>query len=171
MSRLLLAVASVICWPVLAWAHLNPEVNTPYRLEVVLGFSEHRLLTDVFKDQVERELLASLESAFGELAEVKVLRDHPRLQAVRDKGLKQALDSWKDLSDVKTHFVLVDYVNGRYEVQSRQHDGLTGQASPVVRQELTPHRQLVARTSALQVDQDFGLVGTITDKSDQKKVR
>lgn len=171
MSRLPLALAFVIACPALARADLNPEVNTPYRLEVVLGFSEHRLLTDVFKNQVERELQASLESAFGDLAEVKVLRDHARLQEVREKGLKQALESWKDLSEVKTHFVLIDYVNGRYEVQSRQHDGLTGQASPVVRQELTPHRQLVARTAALQVDQDFGLVGTLTDKGDQKNVR
>src|SRR5438128_1552164 len=90
---------------------LDAQLNQPYRLQVVLSVAPHRLLTDIFKDQVERELRDSLQAACGELAAVEVVRQHPRLKEVQEKGLQQALDGWKDLSDVKTHFVLVDYVN------------------------------------------------------------
>src|SRR5262249_25375434 len=65
----------------------------------------------------------------------------------------------------------IDFVNGQYEVQARQYDGLTGQASPVVNRDRTPDRQFVARTAALLIGRDLGAVGTITDKGDEKKVK
>jgi hypothetical protein len=151
---------------------LDPEADKPYHLRVVLGIAEHRLLTPVFQEQVERELGASLQAAFGDLAVVEVTRKHPRLKEVLRDGLGPVLDAWQDVEPVKTHFVLIDYNNGAYEIQTRQHDGLTGQASPVVRHVELPDadRQLVARTAALLVSEDFGIVGTFTPKKGSETV-
>ncbi len=150
---------------------LDPEVSKPYTLQVVLSMSKHRLLTEVFRDQVERQLRDGLQAAAGDLVKVEVVRTHPRLKEVRTQGLDETLKNWKELTGIKTHFILIDYVDGQYQVQARQHDGLTGQASPVVRKERTSDRQFVARLATLLIDRDFGVVGTIKDASDPKNLK
>ena len=142
-------------------ADLDPEANAPYKLQIVLRLAEHRLLTPVFREQVRRELRDSLQAGFGNMAQVDVVDKHPLLKEVEEKGLQRVLDGWHKVEDAKTHFVLIDYIDGRYEVRARQFDGYTGMASPVVRQAHTADRQLVARNAALLIDQDFGLVGTV----------
>src|SRR5262249_11641688 len=101
---------------------------------------------------------------------VEVVSDHPKLRDVVQNGLQVALDGWKERNGVKTHFVLVRFTGFEYEIQARQHDGITGQASPftgqVVRVERTPDRDFVARTAALLVARDFGLVGTTDGPAD-----
>jgi len=157
-----------------AAAELNPELKTPYRVQVVLRIAKHRLLTDVFKERVERELHDGLQSALGELAEIQVVREHPLLKDVEEKGLQQALDAWQEVNEIKTHFVLIDYSEGKYVIRTRQHDGLTGQASPLVREERIADaagREFVARAAALLVSRDFGLVGTVTQKLSDDTVR
>ena len=144
----------------LARGALDPETDKPYRLQVVLRIAENRLLTPVFRDLVERQLRESLQAALGDLASVEVVRQHPLLKEVEAKGLQAALDGYSILSDAKIHFVLVDFVDGLYEIQARQHDGFTGLASPV-RRSSTADRQLVARLATLLIDQDFGLAGTV----------
>jgi hypothetical protein len=141
----------------------DPVLNAPYRLQVVLHVARHRLLTDVFREQLQRDLQDGLQTVLGDLARVEVVTRHRRLAEVLAQGL-QVLDSWKTVSDTKTHFVLVDYTDGGYEVLARQHDGLTGLASPLVRRERTDDRQLVARVAMLLVDRDFGPVGKLLDK-------
>jgi hypothetical protein len=139
---------------------LDPETDKPYHLQVVLRIAENRLSTPVFRDQVERQIGDSLRAALGDLARVEIVHQHPLLAEVEAKGLQQALDGYSVLSDTKTHFVLIDFVDGRYEIQARQHDGFTGLASPV-RHSSTADRQLVARSATLLIDQDFGLAGTL----------
>ena len=68
-------------------AALDAETKKPYQLTVVLHVADHRLLTDVFRDRVERELHDGLQAALGDLAEVKVVREHPKLAEVLEKGL------------------------------------------------------------------------------------
>jgi hypothetical protein len=140
---------------------LDPRLEQPYELHVVLHVAEHRVLTPAFQEQLQRQLRDYLRLTLGKLANVTILRTHPRLAEVRARGLQQALDGWTDLSSVKTHFVLLDFRDGRYELQARQHDGTSGLSSPVVRRDATSDRRLVARKAALLVDQDFGLVGTV----------
>jgi hypothetical protein len=140
-------------------ASLDPELKTPYQLKVVLHFADHRLLTPVFCDRVERELRDGLQASFGDLVNVEVTREHPRLNEVVQNGLK-SLGNWRERSPVKTHFVLIDYSGVHYTVQARQFDGITGSASPVVRRDRTRDREFVAKAAALLIDQDFGLVGT-----------
>jgi tetratricopeptide (TPR) repeat protein len=145
-----------------AQAALDPELKKPYRLEVVLDIAKHRLLTDVFVDRLEQDLRDGLQAVLSDLAQVTMRRQHPLLEEIREKGLEKTLDGYKKVSEVKTHFVLVDFEDGRYKIQARQHDGLTGMASPQVRRDQTADRGLVARTAVALVELDFGLVGTVT---------
>jgi len=152
-----------------------PFSRDPYRLQVVLRVAPHRLLTPVFKEQLQRELRDSLQGAFGKLAAVEVVTEHPLLKDIDTRGLQSVLDgSEKDkaagTTPVKTHFVLVDFVDGQYEIQAGQQDGLTGLATPVVRQARTADRQFVSRTVAQFLDRDFGVVGTVTRKIDDQHV-
>src|SRR5438067_1118494 len=130
-----------------ARAALDPELKTPYQLRVVLHIADHRALTPVFQQQLQRELAGQLQLTYGPLARVEVVRVHRLLKDIRARGL-QALDDWGELSGFKTHFVLVDYADGCYRLQARQHDGMTGMASPVIRRDQTPEPRLVARTAA-----------------------
>src|SRR5579871_1527547 len=86
-----------------AKAALDPETDKPYDLQVVLHIADHRALTPVFRDQLERQLGDGLQAAYGELARVSVVHEHPRLKQIEQEGLR-SLDSWTDVSPVKTHF-------------------------------------------------------------------
>jgi hypothetical protein len=127
-------------------------------------------LTDVFRDQVKREMGDGLREALGELGTVDVVSEHPKLDDVLKKGLVRALDGWRERSGVKTHFVLIDFSGVHYEIQARQHDGPTGLATgqdiPVVRRDRTRDRAFVARTAALLVERDLGLLGTALSQPD-----
>lgn len=171
LTLILFSVSLCLCGSTALRANLDPELKQPYRFQVVLHIARHPSLTDVFRDQVERELRDGLSAALGDLARVEVVRQHPRLPEVLEKGLQQGLDGWKELSDTKTHFVLIDFVRDQYEIQARQHDGLTGQPSAVVRRERVLDRRFVSRAAALLLDLDFGLVGTVTDRGDGQTVR
>lgn len=170
--RRLVPIAVFLLWsPATAPAALDPEVSKPYHLQVVLRIAPRRLLTDVFRDQVKRELRDGLQAGFKDMVRVEVVEDHPLLQEIEARGLQQALDGWKQVSDTKTHFVLIDCADGRYVIQARQHDGMTGLASPVVRRAQTTDRQFVARSAALLIDRDLGIVGTIQPEAGGTDVR
>jgi hypothetical protein len=156
-----LGLFAFMLWILPARADLDPELNKPYDLRVVLRIADHRLLTPIFREQVERELCDSLQGAYHAFAKVEVVTKDSRLKEVEEKGLQQALDGWHFLDNTKLHFVFIDFIDGNYEIRSRQYDGTAGCASPVARVAQTADRQLVARRAALQVDQDFGAVGTV----------
>lgn len=162
------AIGMTLAWGALLLTVMSihagePATDRPYSLKVVLHFAENRFLTPVFQEQVERDLRAHLQQALGDLAEVDVVRKHPKLREVLAKGLQQALDGWDELSDERAHFVLIEYANGRYEMQARHHDGMTGLSSAVVRREQTMDRLQVARLAAQLVDRDFGLSGLVVE--------
>ncbi len=178
-AALLAALSFVLCPSSFAHA-LDPELTSPYKVQVVLRVAPNRLLTPIFKEQLRRDLQRGLQGALGAMGEVEVIdladtapdKMEPLWKEVADKGLQAALDRpVRDAAAGKTHFVNVDYIDGQYEIQARQYDGLTGMASPAVRRERTPDRQFVARTAALVVDRDFGLVGTLLDGGDGQTVR
>src|SRR6266851_2395700 len=66
----------------------DAEMAKPYKLQVVLRFSDHRDLTSVLKEKVERELRDNVRAAFGDLVQVDVTRAHPRLREIEEKGLQ-----------------------------------------------------------------------------------
>src|SRR5688572_30423237 len=107
MLHFILAGLAVLALAVPARADLDPEADKPYDLHVVLTLAEHRVFTPVFRDNLERDLRDSLRTAFADLAKVTVVREHPLLDEVRARGLRQALDGLRLVSDTKTHFVHV----------------------------------------------------------------
>jgi hypothetical protein len=153
------------------------DSKQPYKVRIILHVADHRLLTEVFRQQVARELGDGLRAALGALGTVEVVDDRKklppdlrgRLDDVLRRGLGRALDEWKGRTGAKDHFVLVDYAGGDYVVQARQHDGMTGLPSPVVRRDRTRDRAFVARTAALLVVRDLGILGTVTSGPDAKR--
>jgi hypothetical protein len=156
---LLFAACCVLCLGGRAAAALDPETKKPYQLTVVLHVADNRLLTDAFRERVERELREGLQAALGELGDVKVVREHPKLAEVLDKGLR-SLDTWNERSGAKTHFVLIDVSGTDYEIEARQYDGLTGTATPLVRRDRTQDREFVGRAAVQMVERDLGVVAT-----------
>ncbi len=171
------ALASALC--LAAWASFVPaqaprpeesETKKPYELQVVLHLADNPGLTDVFYDRIERELSDSLQADFGDLVHVEVVRKHPLLKDVLDKGLANVLKTWTDRNGIKTHFVLIDFNGVDYDIQTGQCDGVTGQPNPVlvveternpvVRHEQKRDREFVAKAAALMVERDFGLIAS-----------
>jgi hypothetical protein len=172
MFRTLTATLALILSASAAWAGIDPETAKPYQLRVVLHIAKHRLLTKVFNDRVRLELRDSLQAALGDLAQVEVVPvapDNPQIAPILANGLKQTLDGWNFVDGIKHHFVLIDFVNGQYALQSRQYDGTAGLSSPVVRHSVIADPQLVARQAALLVSQDFGVVGTLLNPTTDPK--
>jgi hypothetical protein len=186
MLRTFIMVCLVAFMPGIAYAGLDPEVEVPYHVRIVVMIGDHRLLTPVFRNRVCTEIRDSIQAALGEMGVVEVF-DNNELQIqkanvrgpllaslertaalaarVQAKGLREALDDWKEVSGVKTHFVRIDYLNDRYRIRTRQFDGTTGLPSPVVRRAEREDRLFVARTAALMVERDFGIVGTLEQAS------
>ncbi len=144
------------------------ELNTPYDLHIVVHVAENRLLTDVFRNRIKRELHDGFQSALGDMGRVTVTDSHPRLADVLARGLR-SLDDWKDRDAQKTHFVLIDYTGVHYGIQARQYDGAIGRASPVVRYDHTRDRDFVAKAAALLIKQDFGVLGTVQGEPEGPK--
>jgi hypothetical protein len=165
LSRFALLAAVCLAWPA-APAHAQADLKDPYHLRIVLHVARHPLLTEVFRQQLQRELKDGIQAALGKLARVDVVFKHPKLADVLAQGLAKGLDGWRERTGMKTHFVLVDFSGTRYEIQARQHDGITGLPGPAVRRERTRDRAYVAREAALLIRRDLGLVGTITSAPD-----
>jgi hypothetical protein len=145
---------------------LASEARKPYHLRIVVHVAPHRLLTDLFREQVARELGEGLQAALGELARVQVSEKHPLLPEILRQGLERGLAGVTDRSAGKTHFVLIDYREGLYEIRVRQFDGQLGLPGPVVRRDRTRDRALVARVAGLLIEQDLGWRGTVASEPD-----
>jgi tetratricopeptide (TPR) repeat protein len=161
----------------------DPELKSPYLWRVVVQTKPHPLLTPAFRDQIKRDLLAALQPGLGIFGTVEVidLNELPRDQwevlwtNFDQKGFA-ALDTdpARDLTGTKTHVVRVEVRDGVFHLESRQYDGFSGLATPIVRKQSTRAPELVGRYAGLMVDRDFGLAGTvepITGKPDEAVIR
>lgn len=168
-SLCLLCALCVLCGE--SRAALDPEAARPYSLTIVLRVAPHRLLTPVFKAQLQRELRDSLQASLGKLAAVQVVTEHPSFKDIDARGLQVVLDGLPKGRNAigKLHFVLIDFKEGQYTIQTGQYDGLTGLTTPVVRHAHTDDRLFVAKQAALLVERDFGIVGTVRKKLDGAK--
>jgi hypothetical protein len=178
--RVFSAVGVVLLAAAPAPAQLDAEPKQPYHWRVVLAARPHPLLTPEFRERVRRDVLAALQPGLGGhgTAEVIDLTDLPRdrwdplWQQFDDKGFA-ALDAPRDLTGVKTHFLRIEYRDGKFHLETRQYDGFTGLSSPLVRTQSTRAPELVGRTAGLLLDRDFGLAGTVepvAGKPDEAKV-
>ena len=166
-----------------ALAQLDPEVKQPYQWRVVLAARPHPLVTPEFRERVKRDVVAALQTGLGPLGAVEVIdladlatwpRDkwEPLWQQFDDKGFT-ALDAPRNLTGAKTHFLRVEYRDGKFHLESRQYDGFTGLSSPLVRAQAVRAPEQVGRTAGLMLDRDFGLAGTaelVAGRTDLAKV-
>ena len=170
-ARTIWALAIAFAWfdaAPAARAALDPETKVPYRLRVVLGVADHPDFTDHFRRELKRDLQGNLQAALGALAAVEVVDLHsidrdkwePLWKRVEEKGL-ESLDSHNEIGNGKTHFLQLDYRDGRYELQARQIDGTSGFATPLVRKMATYDRGFISRLAGLMIGQDFGIVATL----------
>jgi hypothetical protein len=167
--HLLVLSAVCSCFAVPARAADEKE---QYKIRIVLQVARHRLLTEVFRQQVARELKDGLQAALGDLATVEVTDRHPRLDAIRKDGLMKGLDGWDERSPYQTHFVQIAFSGIAYTIGTRQQDGLTGLVGPNVRRDRTRDRAYVARTAALLIERNLGLLGTVeSDPDGNRRVR
>lgn len=156
------AVLLFLAFSASARAELDAQTKTPYQLQIVLAIGSNRVFTPLFQEQLERDLSNRLKLDFGALARVEVVRTHPILREIEDKGLVAALEGWEGLSERTTHFVLLDYDAGMYQVRTRGHEGMTGQAGALTQRARTADRTALAETIAQLIEASFCLVGTVT---------
>ncbi len=159
------SLLSALCSLCLCGSLFADDAKEPYQFRVVVHAEKSRLLTDVFRDQVKRELHDGLQAGLGALARVEVSDTHPLLPTIRGQGLK-ALDNVRERLPERVCFVLIDFTGTQYQVQTRQFYGPLGLPSPVVRKGSTRDRAYVARVAAFLLERDIGLVGTIATEPD-----
>jgi hypothetical protein len=184
MKRILPLLAAFI-FPAAALAE-QPDADV-YDLQVVLRFGAHNWLGRHYREDFAANLKGMLTDALGPMAKVSVtdMKTVPPAsysQLWKDVDLKglAALDRPVETAGsksravegtgVKTHFVFVDYDNGQYEIQTRQHDGQTGVVSPW-RHERIADRAFVARVAVKLIAEDFGLVCRVSLAGRNDKVR
>ena len=149
-------------------AALDPETKTTYQLRVIVRVADHPDFTEHFRRELKRELQGNLQAALGNLGTVEIvdLQDvskdkwEPLWKQVEEKGL-ESLDAYREIGGGKTHFLRVDFNDGQYDLQARQHDGASGFVTPIVRKASTHARSFVNRLASLMIGQDFGLVATL----------
>ena len=161
---------------------LDAEPKQSYLWRVVVKTNAHPLVTPEFRERVKRDVVAALQTGIGTLGAVEVFdladpalpRDkwEPLWQQFDEKGFA-ALDAPRDLTGAKTHFLRVEYRDGKYFLETRQYDGFTGLSSPLVRAQSVRAPEQVGRAAGLMLDRDFGLVGTVeavAGRTDEVKV-
>src|SRR5215213_4363562 len=156
---------------------LDPESRVPYRLRIAVRTGDHPALTKHFRAEVTKAVTSALQSALGPLGSVEAvdLNETPVekmdsvLKLVAERG-PDGLDGVSAVYGPKTHFVFVDFADGKYEVRTRQHDGSTGFVTPFVRRQVHGDRGFVGRLAGLAVAQDFGAVGTFDPTGPQVQV-
>lgn len=177
--KLTLAAVAALLAQAPAAAQLDPEPKQPTPWRVVVSVKPHPLLTPDFRDRLRRDVLAALQPGVGALGTVEVIdltdvKDdawEPLWRQFADKGFA-ALDAPRDLTGAKTHFLRVEYRDGKVFLEARQYDGFTGLSSPLVRAQAVRAPELAGRTAGLMLDRDFGLVGTVEPggKPDEARV-
>src|SRR5262245_6487366 len=133
LRRMILAAAVLLSASSPAFAQLDPEPKQPYVWRVILSVKPHPLITPDFRERLKRDILAALQTGLGPLGTVEVadladvLREkggEPLLEQFADKGFA-GLDSPRDLTGTKTHFLRLEYRDGQFRLESRQYDGFT----------------------------------------------
>lgn len=147
-----------------ARAALDAEAKSPYQLQIVLTVGANRAFTPLFQDQLRRDVANRLKLVFGDLARIEVTATHPLLADIDRKGLDAALESYDALSERTTHFVFVDFAAGSYSIQTRFHDGFTGQAGPPATRITAQDRADLGNAIVGLVETSFSPVGTVTRK-------
>lgn len=163
---LLIVAASLVAFPAFADG-LDPQSKSPYQVRIVVRTTDHPTLTKHFRAEVMKNVSSALQAALGAVGTVEAidLNGTPEserdslMKLVHEKGL-EALDGVTAAIGGKTHFVCIDFADGKYDIRTRQYDGTCGFCTPIIRKTVHGDRGFVGRLAGLSIAQDFGAVGT-----------
>ncbi len=159
---LLFAALAMLARPTSIVAQTEPVARQPYDVHVVVLLADHRFLaTELFQTQFPRDVAQQTRLALGDLARVDAAATHPLAEAIRRDGLDAALDVHEEVSGRRTWFFLVHFSDGRFHLQGRFFDGLTGLAGPPSLTVATSDRGRLAHLAARMIAEPFALVGTV----------
>ncbi|MGL4423223.1 MAG: hypothetical protein ACRCZF_21350, partial [Gemmataceae bacterium] len=176
LTLLLLISSATMAAPIGAFAQepkkptLDPQIKDAYPWRVLLKTGKHPVFSAAFREQLSREIRAMLQGTLGpvvtveviDLAAVPVAQWEPVWTEFAAKGWP-ALDTdpRRELNGVKTHGLTIDYRDGEFKLESRQHDGFTGLASPIVRKQTARTTDMLSRVAGLMIEPDFCPTGTV----------
>jgi hypothetical protein len=168
---LLLASVAVAAPPA---PSVDPELTTPYTWRVVFRISPHPTLGAKVKERFVADLKAALGPALGDdFGWVEVIdldatpkdKWEPLWKRFDEKGWAalegESLKEFQTFTGVKTHFLTLKAGDGKFTLESRQHDGSTGLATPLTRVRTVTDPDTLSRTAGLMLAADFGPVGTV----------
>jgi hypothetical protein len=158
-----------------AAAGLDIEAKNAYQLRIIVKFGDQPTFTKAFRTELRKEVLTALQTGLGangsveaiDLADIAVAQRDPITKLVADKGL-EALDGVNSVTSGKTHYVTVDFAEGKYQLRARQYDGTCGFVTPIIRKSSHADRTFIPRLVGLMVAQDFGVVGTLEPSTEQQ---
>ncbi|MCU0703687.1 MAG: hypothetical protein MUF18_06900 [Fimbriiglobus sp.] len=163
-------------------APLDPEAKSPYTWRVVLSVSPHPVLSPAVKKRFVADLKAALGPALGDdlgtveivdLADISKEKWEPLWKRFHEKGFAaldgDSLRDFQTLTGIKTHFLTLRAADGRFILESRQHDGHTGLATPLTRTKTVFDADALSRTAGLMLAADFGTVGTVELLADERE--
>ncbi len=173
MRLILLLVCGLFALPVTASA--QDFGKTRYEWTLALQWGESSQFSASYKETFARELQQSLKLSLGEIAKIEVveaskLAETPVTKAVSEKGLSALDGTFPSNGTRKLHFVEINFVEGKFQVRSRQWDESIGMASPSILTNSTPDRKLLVRLTLNQLLNEFGLLGAIEITGEQGKV-
>ena len=155
------------------------QPQSPYEWNVYVKFKPHVRLTLAVRQQLLKDLKASLGPALGDdlgkvvvqdLADLAKDKRDPLVQAFDDKDFSVlGTDKFRTLTGVKSHFLTVEVKDGKFLLQSCQHDGDTGLATPQVRTQTVADLDTLSRTAGLMLVADFGPTATVEPLADNKE--
>ncbi|HJZ55231.1 MAG TPA: hypothetical protein VKE74_09745, partial [Gemmataceae bacterium] len=109
-------------------APLDAEADRPYLWRVVVQARPHPVVTADLRARLRQELRDTLQAGLGPLGTAEVIdldalprtQWEPLWQQFDDKGFT-ALDAPREVSGVKTHFLRLEYRDGVFHLEARQH--------------------------------------------------
>src|SRR3954451_10341177 len=112
-------LALLLTVPVAA-APLGPDSKSPYQLRVVVRTGDHPVLTRHFRAEILKSVTSAVQAALGPAGSVEGIdlnatpadKRDPLWSLVDEKGL-EALDGVNTAAGPKTHFVFVDFADGK----------------------------------------------------------
>jgi hypothetical protein len=160
-------------------AEAASPADEPYRLLVLLRFSDEAAFTPRFVRSLDRQVRDQMRNLFGALAEVEVLDRHPLIDRLNETSLAElslkpaefatALVA-EDRSFEKAFLFDVDWRDGEYLLAWRQLDAEVQQIGPLRRQQ-TPNRQWVGKAIGQSIREDFSPVARVIPTVERDKVQ
>lgn len=159
----LLAFASVA-----VGAPLDPLSKEPYRWVILLRTPRHPLLDASYRENLAREIRATLQPGLGLLGTVEVI-DLASARVNDDFAKDFQAKGWaafdsaapKPIDNIKWHGLSIELRDGTFALTAQQYDGFTGLVAPLRRVRIVRSLEQIPRAVGLMLEPDFAPVGTV----------